>query len=228
MRADDFKVEETTDEVKADVEQPIEYVGEEKVAEPIVEQPKPESPKVEPTPEPEERPPLTIVSNEDAYIANRMKSQPQTLDEVLEVKEPVYAPGKHRLSLPDELLGYEDRFRFRWVNRKKRALDDAIDVKGWNFVNKALFPHLDKHLFTTGGAIERGDAVLMFMSQAKAKAINKMVHTKAKQQRDSNPMLNPPQEQEGQSGFYKPKDTSAEKDGVDCRTQQGFQEDRDF
>src|SRR3990167_5755620 len=101
--------------------------------------------------EPQEAVPFQVMAEEDAYIADRMKSQPKTLEEVFMVKERKYAPGEHRLSLPKELRKYEDRFVFRWLNKKKRAIDDAI-IKGWVLVNRRLFPDVAenaKHLFST-------------------------------------------------------------------------------
>jgi hypothetical protein len=170
-----------------------------------------------------ENKPILLVSEDDAYIADRMRSQPKTLDEVIAVKEKRYAPGEHRLSLPKELRLYEKEFSFRWINKRKRAIDEAIDVKGWIIVNRVLFPDLPKHLFASSGAIERGDALLAFMAFKKAEDIRKAPGIKSSEivknqlAKGSEPLP------KGQSGFYKPEDTSSEKED-----QGGLQEGRDF
>ncbi len=76
--------------------------------------------------ETQEYPILQTMSEEDAYISDRMKSQPTTLDEVRAVKEKKYLPGEHRLSLPKEFKKYKDRFAFRWINKKKRADNQGL------------------------------------------------------------------------------------------------------
>ena len=179
--------------------------------------------------EPQEKPILQMMSEEDSYIADRMKSQPKTLDEVLMVKEKKYAPGEHRLSLPKEFKIYEDRFGFRWINKRKRAIDEAI-IKGWVVVNRTLFPAIakeSKHLFSTSGAIEKGDCILAFMSLEVAKQIRKApgekssAFLKAQLAKGTEKLL------EGQSGFYKPEDTT-EKEDSGIGEGGGLQEGRDF
>lgn len=176
-----------------------------------------------------EYPILQTMSEQDAYISDRMKSQPKTLDEVLMVKEKKYAPGEHRLSLPKELREYEDRFAFRWINKHKRAVDDAI-IKGWVIVNRRLFPQVAekaKHLFSTSGGIEKGDSILAFMNKEVAVQIRKApgekssAYLKAQLAKGTQPLL------KGQSGFYKPEDTS-EKEDVGIEEGGGLQEGRDF
>lgn len=60
------------------------------------------------------------------------------------------------------------KYVFRWVNKNKRALDSARNVRQWNFVNRFLFPDAPKELFRASGALEEGDAVLMFMTAERA------------------------------------------------------------
>ena len=193
-------------EVKEPVKEPEAPVA---VKEPIVE-------KVD------ERSPLVLVSHDDAYISDRMKSQPKTLDAVLQVKEREYAPGEHRLSLPKELKEYQDRFTFYWINKNKRSIDEALNIRGWILVNKALFPNLPKHLYASSGAVERGSAILGFMAKTKAEAYRRNVHIKSESRKKSNIMLNPPKVlPKGQSGYYKPEDSSGDDD-------RGYQEGRDF
>ena len=177
----------------------------------------------------QEYPILQTMSEEDAYIHDRMKSQPKTLDEVLMVKEKKYAPGEHRLSLPKELKVYEDKFAFRWINKHKRAVDDAI-IKGWVIVNRRLFPDVAekaKHLFSTSGAIEKGDCILAFMNLEVAIQIRKApgeksnAYLKAALEKGTRPLP------KGQSGFYKPEDTGAKED-AGIEEGGGLQEGRDF
>ena len=173
-----------------------------------------EKEKVQVLPEVQERPSLTLVSDLDAYVSQRMKSGPKTLDEVLFVKEKEYTPGEHRLSLPKELHKYENRFAFRWINKKKRAIDDAINLKGWVLVNRALFPDLSNHLFTTAGGVEVGDTILAFMKKERAEEIRRAPGEKSKNLLNSNPMISSKLEPlpAGKSGFYKPKKTKEDED----------------
>ena len=167
-----------------------------------------------PLPEVQERPTLTLVSDLDAYVSQRMKSGPKTLDEVLFVKEKQYAPGEHRLSLPQELRKYTDRFAFRWINKKKRAIDDAVNLKGWVLVNRALFPDLPDYLFSTTGGVEVGDTILGFMKKEKAEAIRRAPGEKSRQLLETNPMIRKNLEPlpSGKSGFYKPKPTKEDEE----------------
>ena len=177
----------------------------------------------------QEYPILQTMSEEDAYISDRMKSQPKTLDEVLLVKEKKYAPGEHRLSLPKELKKYEDRFAFRWINKHKRAVDDAI-IKGWVIVNRRLFPEVAekaKHLFSTSGAIEKGDAILAFMNKEVALQIRKAPGEKSSAYLKAQLAKGTGKLPKGQSGFYKPEDTS-EKEDAGIEAGGGLQEGRDF
>ena len=179
--------------------------------------------------EPQQPPVLQMLSEEDSYIADKMKSQPKTLDEVLLVKEKKYLPGEHRLSLPKEFKSYIDKFGFRWINKRKRAVDDA-NIKGWVIVNRRLFPEIAvnaPHLFSTSGAVEKGDAILAFMSRQVAEQIRKAPGEKSsailKAQLAKGTIKLP----EGQSGFYKPEDTT-EKEDAGIEQGGGLQEDRDF
>lgn len=151
---------------------------------------------------------LQVMSEEDAYIADRMKSQPKTLDDILTVKETKYAPGEHRLSLPKEFRPYQDRFGFRWLNKKKRAIDDAI-IKGWVLVNRTLFPDVAKeakHLFSTSGAVEKGDALLACIALHIAESIRKAPSEKSKAVLKSQLDRGKQKLSKEQSGFYEPKE----------------------
>ena len=179
--------------------------------------------------EPQQAPILQMMSEEDAYIADRMKSQPKTLDEVLLVKEKKYIPGEHRLSLPKEFKPYEDRFGFRWINKRKRAVDDA-NIKGWVIVNRRLFPEVAinaPHLFSTSGAVEKGDAILAFMSRRVAEQIRRAPGEKSTAILKTQLAKGSEKLLEGQSGFYKPEDTT-EKEDAGIEAGGGLQEGRDF
>jgi hypothetical protein len=172
---------------------------------------------------------LTMMNEEDAYIADRMKSLPKTLDEVLLVKEIKYKPGEHRLSLPKEFKEYEDRVVFRWINKKKRAVDEAI-LKGWVIVNRTNFASVAnkaKHLYGPSGAVEKGDCILAFISRPLAEAIRKAPGEKSSQIIKDHLSKGKEELGEGQSGFYIPKDTS-EKEDAGLEAGGGLQEGRDF
>lgn len=176
-----------------------------------------------------ETPILTMpLSVEDTYVADRMKSQPKSLEEVFTMEDKRYAPHEHRLSLPKELKAYEKKFCFRWINKRKRAVDEAVDIKGWVIANKVLFPDVPKHLFSMSGAIERGDAILGFMPLKKAEAIRKAPGDKSsdlvKSQLSKGTIPLP----KGKSGFYKPEDTSAENETDEGIPTGGVMEGRDF
>lgn len=197
---------------------------------PIVNEPVKKESQKEPIKEPEQldRQTFVTMSEEDSYIYDRMKSQPKTIDEVLFVKERRYAPGEHRLSLPKEFLKYEDRFAFRWINKKKRGIDEAL-LKGWVIVNRFLFPDEArdaKHLFSTSGAVEKGDAVLSFMKKEIAESIRKIPGEKSTQLLKSQLAKGDEPLPKGKSGFYKP-DSSSEKED-DSGQGMGLQEGRDF
>lgn len=127
---------------------------------------------VKSVPMPEAKP-TVLVSNTDAYIWDRMKGQPKTLKEVDVRVEEKRDPNRHRLSLPKEIEAYEKKYTFRWIFKRKQAIDDACDIKGWVLVNQWYFPDLPKHLFTSNGSVERGDNILAFMSREKAEEIRR-------------------------------------------------------
>lgn len=178
--------------------------------------------------------PTLILAEEDAYILDVQKSQPKTLEEVLMVKEKRYVPGEHRLTLPKEIKVFESRFTFRWVNKKKRAVDDA-KIKGWVIVNRVLFSDVAreaKHLFSTSGAIERGDTILMFMSKKIAEQIRKAPGEKSNQMLKTVKLYKTEKEEKlpspppDKSGLFTPDNTGEKED--DKGQGLGLQEGRDF
>lgn len=116
-----------------------------------------------------------LVSETDAYIHERMKSQPQTEDEIQVKFDRINEDtSEHILSLPEYFKDKKfDKYSFRWLNKKKRSIDRALDVIGWTLVSRAHSIFLDgpKHLFTANGSIERGDAILAFIPRAQAERI---------------------------------------------------------
>jgi len=140
--------------------------------------------------EPETKP-TVIMSELDSVIHERMKSQPQTLKEIEVKSVKNEAPGLHRMSLPSyfEEMSYDctrgetcehhrkdekgnvlnrGKFILRWLYKEKRAIDYAMNVKGWFLVNRSYFPDAPRHLFSANGGVENGDALLAFMSVDKA------------------------------------------------------------
>ena len=57
---------------------------------------------------------------------------------------------------------------FRWLNKSKRAIDDAVDRVGWTLVNRGYFPQAPRIYFTAAGGIELGDAILAFIPAQQA------------------------------------------------------------
>lgn len=138
--------------------------------------------------------PVVIKTELDAYITERVKGQPRSLTEVVAIVEPRTSVG--RMALPDELEKFsydctvgesckvhlwafdEDirrwtysnrgQFIFRWLTKNKRALDEALDVRGWVIVNRQYFPQLPKYIVSANGIVERGSAILGFMAVEKA------------------------------------------------------------
>lgn len=210
-----LKDEKLKESPKKHVEEKEEYVERiEKETVPFIEQQK--------------KPELHVVmAQDDAYIADRIKSQPKTLDEVLLMKEKQYAPGEHRLSLPVELRQYQDKVAFRWINKKKRAIDDAIDLKGWVFVNRLSFKNLPGRLFSSSGAIERGDTVLMYMPLEIAKGIRKAPGEKSSAILKAHLAKGEEKLPKGQSGFYKPTESASDSDNVPTG-EQVYTEGKDF
>ena len=158
----------------------------------------------------QESQPLIITSDTDAYLIERQKSAPKSLGEI-EVKSVDASHDRHPLTLPREveLLFKKRSFVARWINKDKRMIDRALDIRGWNLVNRTYFPELSKHLFSANGCIERGDAILGFMPLKQAEALREIPR-----QRSNERVKNLPIEKwkDGGESYYKP-DLGAEKDG---------------
>jgi hypothetical protein len=154
----------------------------------------------------------------DAYITERIKLQPKTLDEALSIEE-VKHPERHRLSLPKEFEPYTKDFQFRWLLKDKRAIDESV-YKGWVLVNRVLFPKVSPLLFSISGGVEEGDLILACMSKQLAEARMKAVREK------SSDLVNAQvRKHEQNPDFYKPKLTSEEEKNDQAGD---LQEGRDF
>lgn len=187
---------------------------------------KPDSvePTAEPMPAPEqEQGPTVIVSQIDAYLHDRLKSQPKTWDQVKVTPDPVSADGWHVLKLPRDV---EEVFKRRglaprWINKDKKSIDRALDVRGWVLANRVLFPEIKKHHFTANGTVERGDAILGFMAEERAERLRRIPGEISLEKMKNLPIekwKNQPGDQ-----FYKP-DLSTEKDGEEVAA--GIQPDK--
>ena len=105
---------------------------------------------------------FVIHSEIDALVLDRVKSQPETLDEVDKEVVVQSKEGRHQLSLPTELDDFSKKYCFTWIFKRKQAIDEACDVLHYKFTNRTYFPSLPDHLFSARGVMERGDMILMF------------------------------------------------------------------
>ena len=135
--------------------------------------------------------PTVIMREEDAYIHERIASQPKSLEELGRIK--VHTDfEKTRTQLPDyfEAFSYDctvsnpkcrahawkqdettnrwsygnrGKYIFRWVKNSKRAIDISMNVYGWVFVNRRLFTEAPTHLFSANGGVELGDLILFVL-----------------------------------------------------------------
>ena len=136
-----------------------------------------------------------VVSDLDSYVMERASKQPPI--ETLEASEaPVDLSSIHRLSLPEYFekmsadctrgqschvhqvngIGVVQNpgpYVFRWVVKKKQALDYAFNIRQWLVVNRAQTPfaNLPSHLLSANGCVEEGDSILLFMPWTRAKVL---------------------------------------------------------
>lgn len=190
------------------------------VAEPVAES----APKEQVSPA---APQTFVVKTElDAYINERLKTQPASLADI-RVDDVIEDPGSgmHALKLPKEV---EDALKKRnmvprWINKDKRMIDRALNIRKWILFNRVYFPELKKHLFTANGTIENGDSILAFMPSERA-AILRSIPGKISQERIKDLPIEKYKKDQGEKiGYYKPALT-AEKDGELVTT--GFQPDK--
>lgn len=151
----------------------------------------------------------------DAYVNERLVGQPKTLEEV-EVKDlSDDSVTMSMLKLPKAIQkALDDKGMVpRWINKDKRMIDRALDVRGWTLFNRVFFPTLPKHFFTANGTVEMGDCILGFMPAKKAEILRSHPG-KISQERVNNLPVERYKEAKGNEkiGYYKPAYT-AESDG---------------
>lgn len=184
------------------------YIKNEPKKTPIKEEPKTEA-KKEVAAEAKTDTQIHVVASErDAYILERVKSQPKTIEEI-KVQTIKDEDGRHRLSLPKELEQYKIEFAFRWIDKDPRMVSRALDERGWNLVTRQYFPTLPKHLFTASGIIERGTAILGFMPEERAYKLRTEPGRKSMERVKNLPIE---KYKEDGENYYKPSLTE-EKDG---------------
>lgn len=155
---------------------------------------------------------IVIKTEIDSYIADILKGGPQTKEEI-QVRDYTPIEGKHRLSLPDEIeKKYGRKYAFRWINKHKRAIDNAINNRRWLIVNRTLFSDMPKYLFTNNGTIENGDTILGFMPMEMAERLRREPRDRSTALVRDLPMEKWKDKRED-SPFYKPDLGSSEKDG---------------
>lgn len=158
---------------------------------------------------------LVIKTEIDAYVASRLKSQPQSVAEIQATDIKENSSATNILKLPDSVQNALDRKNLvpRWLNKDKRAIDRALDVRRWVIVNRTLFPHLPRHYFTANGTIENGDLILACMSKERADTLRKIPGERSSEKTKDLPMNRWRQSSGSEKiGYYKPAYT-AERDG---------------
>ncbi len=174
----------------------------------------------------QEAPQTYVIKTElDAYISERLQTQPKTLDDI-RVKETSDFDGPHVLSLPKEVdKCFKSRgLSPRWINKDKRMIDRALNIRGWVLVNRVYFPELPKHLFTANGTIENGDSILGFMPASNAEKLRRRPGEISQERIKNLPIEKYKNEAQGEKiNYYKPALT-AEKDGEMVTT--GIQPDK--
>ena len=162
------------------------------------------------TTESRETTPLVLVSEIDAYVHELQKSQPKTLEDISVTIEQDFEKPQHALVLPEEIKAFEKEYTFRWISKKKRAIDYALSVVGWTIVNRLLFKNLPKHFFTANGTIERGDAILTFMPNKRAERIRLRPAEISRERVRNTPVQDLKRWEDRGENMYKPDLGSAE------------------
>lgn len=163
-----------------------------------------------------ETPQTFVVKTElDAYIHDRVQTQPQTLEQI-KVRE-VVSPleNKHALTLPKDIkealdskgmVGY-------WINKKKRAIDRALNDRGWVLFTRVYFPNISRHYFTANGTVEIGDCILGFMPKKNAERLRQIPGELSQERVKNLPIDKHKDANQGEKiNYYKPALTP-EKDG---------------
>ena len=164
----------------------------------------------------EQSTPVYLGSEIDAYVHERVKGQPRTLEEIRVISE----EGETRpniLALPKELEKYCKEYSFRWINKKKRSIDHALDVIGWTLVTRNFFNDLPKHCWGPNGVIERGDAILAFISQKQAERIRLRPAEISRERVNNTPAQDLRKWKDRGDKYYKPDLGAAEDDNAPVR-----------
>lgn len=150
----------------------------------------------------EEIKPTVLMSELDAVIHEKIKSQPKGIESIVESVPNSSEAGLHRMSLPPyfEQFSYDctrgegcdwhkrkgeettnrGKYILRWIFKDKRAIDYSMNVRGWFLANRMHFPGAPKELFSANGAVEIGDSVLAFMPVEKALRIRRYPSERSK------------------------------------------------
>lgn len=207
-------------------------------------------------PIPQETRPLTIMSENDAYIAERMKEQPKTLSEISVVSNEE-KNGIHRLSLPDyfEGMSYDCSLGVSCQHHgwAKSEVNYGLDMKmdRWNQTKHGKFVFrwlnknkraLDHNMNVRGWLLANRtifvDAPKILFSVSGAvengdsilafMPVSKALSMREKPSKDSQDRINSEEKRfEGHPNFYKAK-LSSDKEGVDDAPVDALQEGRDF
>lgn len=160
--------------------------------------------------------PVYLGSEMDAYIHERVKGQPKNLEQI-QVMASDAEKRPNILALPKELEKHCKEYSFRWINKKKRSIDHALDVIGWTLVTRNFFNDLPKHLWGPNGVIERGDAILAFISQKQAERIRLRPAEISRERVNNTPVQDLRKWKDRGDRYYKPDLGAAEDDNEPVR-----------
>ena len=166
--------------------------------------------------EPEQSSPVYLGSEIDAYVHERVKGQPKNLEEI-QIKASDEERRPNVLALPRELEKHAKDFSFRWINKKKRSIDNALDVIGWTLVTRNFFNDLQKHVWGPNGVIERGDAILAFMTRKQAEKIRLRPAEISRERVNNTPVQDLRKWKDRGEKYYKPDLAAAEDDNAKTR-----------
>ena len=174
----------------------------------------------------ESKPQTFVIKTEiDAQINERLQTQPKTLDEI-QVRELNLPDGQgiHALTLPKQIKDILEKRGLAgfWINKKKKAIDHALDDRGWTLFNRVYFPEVSKHNFTANGTVERGDCILGFMPIKNAEKLRRRPGEISQERIKELPIDRYKSSQGGEKvGFYKPAYT-AEPEGEMAKKEAGL------
>ena len=174
---------------------------------------------------------MTIMTNTDAYINERMKGQAASVEDVLGRKAAMRDDTSHRLELPNYFkkfsydhpqVGGKGKLVFRWIYKHKRAIDYAMNVRNWVLVNRRHFKDAPRHLFSANGGVEEGDNILAWIPAQEALTLRNAPGKK------SSEHLRAIKSKGDEEGFYHAKLSPESEEGSDTAPAGALQEGRDF